>query len=323
MKEESPPEGYTAAAPTLDDLGEIADLMAAAQRADLGTAETTAEALAGDLKGVDLATMAVLVRGDDGTAAAYADVIDRAHSVVSVYGHVHPAHRGRGLGRWLVKWGERYAERVMPLADPEAMVAVQHFVPKEHAKARELLAGRGYEPVREVYEMAIDLREAPAVPDAPDGFDVRAFRPGIDDRPAYEAMEDAFRDLWGRPQGSWERYRAMLDVLAADPGLMLLAWDGDDLAGQCWARRLGDEAWIDALGVGRRWRGRGLGRFLLLSAFAALRERGARTTMLNVDAGNTSGAARLYLGAGMRILRGHDVMRRVLRPGGELVDERA
>ncbi len=317
MKNGLLPEGYTAGAPTLADIGEIAALMAAAQWADLGTAEATAESLADDLKGVDLATMAVLVRDEDGTAAAYADIIDRAHSVVSVYGHVHPDHRGRGLGRWLVDWGERYAERVMPLADPGAMVVVQHFVPKEHAEARELLAGRGYEPVREVYEMTIDLRDAPAVSDAPGGFDVRAFRPGIDDRPAYEAMEDAFRDLWGRPQGSWERYRAMLDVLAADPGLMLLAWDGDDLVGQCWARRLGDEAWIDALGVGRRWRGRGLGRFLLLSAFAALRERGVRTAMLNVDAENASGAARLYIRAGMRILRGHDVMRRVLRPGSE------
>lgn len=309
--------GYTAAPPTVDDMGEIAALMAAAQLVDLGASDATPESVADDLQGMDLASMAVLVRADDGAPAAYADLIDRAHSVVSLYGHVHPDHRGRGLGGWLVQWGERYARAVMTLAEPETMVAVQHYVPQENAGARCLLANRGYEPVREVHEMTIDVFEPPIEPSAPAGLAFRTFRPGIDDRAAFEAMEDAFRDLWGRPYGSWERYRARLDAPATDPGLMLLAWDGADLVGQCWAHRIDQGAWIDALGVEHRWRRRGLGRFLLLTMFAELRDRGVRTIALSVDARNASGATRLYLGAGMRIYRSYDVMRRTLRPGVE------
>lgn len=33
---------------------------------------------------------------------------------------------------------------------------------------------------------------------------------------------------------------------------MMLAWDGADRTGQCWADRTGDDAWIDAPGVERR-----------------------------------------------------------------------
>lgn len=316
------PPGYIAAAPTPDDFGDIANLMTAAQLADLGASDATPESVADDLQGLDLARMAVLVRTDNGAAAAYADLIDRAHAIVSVYGHVHPDHRGRGLGGWLVGWGERYARSVMAAAEPGTMVAAQHYVPKEKTGARRLLAGLGYGPVREVHEMTIDLRDLAVAPSVPAGFEVQSFRPGIDDRAAFEAMEDAFRDLWGRPHGSWERFRARLDAPATDPDLMLLAWGGGELAGQCWAHRIDDGAWIDALGVGRRWRGRGLGRYLLLSTFAALRDRGARSAGLSVDAENASGATRLYLGAGMRVLHAYDVMRAVLRPGAEPAADR-
>jgi len=58
--------------------------------------------------------------------------------------------------------------------------------------------------------------------------------------------------------------------------------------------------WIQILGVRPRWRGRGVGRALLLTAFGAFRTRGLTRAGLGVDAENPTGATRLYESVGMR-----------------------
>jgi GNAT superfamily N-acetyltransferase len=45
----------------------------------------------------------VVVTAPDGRVAGYADVLDRSYVSVSVYGYVHPEHRGRGVGTYLVR----------------------------------------------------------------------------------------------------------------------------------------------------------------------------------------------------------------------------
>jgi ribosomal protein S18 acetylase RimI-like enzyme len=49
----------------------------------------------------------------------------------------------------------------------------------------------------------------------------------------------------------------------------------------------------------REFRGRGLGRALLLTAFAEFHRRGERKVSLGVDASNPSGAVALYESVGM------------------------
>jgi ribosomal protein S18 acetylase RimI-like enzyme len=71
----------------------------------------------------------------------------------------------------------------------------------------------------------------------------------------------------------------------------------------------GDPAfgWVEVLGVGRPWRGRGLGLALLRHAFVEFAARGATRVGLGVDAENTTGAVRLYERAGMQPVRRQDV----------------
>jgi ribosomal protein S18 acetylase RimI-like enzyme len=52
----------------------------------------------------------------------------------------------------------------------------------------------------------------------------------------------------------------------------------------------------------REHRGSGLGRALVLTAFAGLHARGARRVMLGVDADNSTGAMELYRSLGMRTM---------------------
>ena len=62
--------------------------------------------------------------------------------------------------------------------------------------------------------------------------------------------------------------------------------------------------YLDELFVRRPWRGRGLGRALLLEVCAELRRRGQPVAYLGVDSENPTGAMHLYRTAGFRSLRG-------------------
>jgi ribosomal protein S18 acetylase RimI-like enzyme len=69
---------------------------------------------------------------------------------------------------------------------------------------------------------------------------------------------------------------------------------------------------VGELGVLRPWRRRGLGRALLLQAFAAFRERGLGRAGLGVDAESLTGAHRLYESAGMRVSTRFDILEKVV-----------
>ena len=91
-----------------------------------------------------------------------------------------------------------------------------------------------------------------------------------------------------------------------------LAWDGDELVGFVIPFAGDRGAVIGDLAVRKPWRGRGIGRALLLAAFATLRERGQHVARLNVDAQNVTDAVRVYEAAGMHVSRRFDVMERPL-----------
>jgi ribosomal protein S18 acetylase RimI-like enzyme len=58
---------------------------------------------------------------------------------------------------------------------------------------------------------------------------------------------------------------------------------------------------VAALGVRRPWRGRGLGRALLLHTFGEFHRRGVTRISLGVDSENPTGATKLYESAGMQV----------------------
>ena len=165
------------------------------------------------------------------------------------------------------------------------------------------LERRGFVPVRQSLRMAIDLAEPTAEPTWPEGIAVRSFQPG-DERAFYEAQQETFLDTWEPVGATFEEWSHwLLEATWFDPELWLLALDGDETAGFaiCHARG-GDpqSGSILLLGVRRPWRRRGLGRALLLHAFAVLREHGFRRAGLGVDADSPTGAHTLYASAGMR-----------------------
>ena len=164
--------------------------------------------------------------------------------------------------------------------------------------------------VRHSFTMEVELAEAGAAPEWPDGVTVRPWQEG-DDPAFHAAVQDAFADHFGFEPRSFGEWRHDLDVRPeTDRALWYLALDGDDVAGAaiCSWHSSGDRTfgWVGELGVRAPWRRRGLGLALLRHAFAELGRRGAMRVGLGVDAENTTGAVRLYERAGMHVTRRYD-----------------
>jgi ribosomal protein S18 acetylase RimI-like enzyme len=142
--------------------------------------------------------------------------------------------------------------------------------------------------------------------------------PGQDDEAVYEAQDNAFADHFEHARWPYENWRRWAFTESFDPELWLIAEDGAEIAGVCLSRAEGsagaEVGWVNVLGVRPPWRRQGLGRALLLQAFAEFRTRGKRGAGLGVDGLNTTGAVRLYEQAGMHVARRFDQYQKSLDP---------
>jgi ribosomal protein S18 acetylase RimI-like enzyme len=171
------------------------------------------------------------------------------------------------------------------------------------------LIGRfGFQPVRYFFDMARPTLDDIEEPDLPEGLELR---PVGDEqlKQLWDADVEAFRDHWGGFDGSDERFQQWLKNPRFDPSLLVVAWDGDEIAGgvvneinhaenEAFKRNRG---WLQSVFVRRAWRRRGLGKAVVLRSLQVLRERGLTSAGLGVDADNPNGALGLYTGTGFEI----------------------
>jgi mycothiol synthase len=312
-----PPEGYAVRPATWDDLGRISAMMLEADLVDWGEPDFTEEFLRDDWSrpGFDLETGTWLVEDRSGEVVAYAWLIaiDELRELDG-WGVVHPAHRGRGLGSWMMDEVEAAAEAHAAQAPPGDPVTLSWGVIAPDVAGHELLQRRGYAPIRYFWRMAIGLDEPVPEVRAPEGIRIRTFERDRDDRGLYEAFEESFQDHWGhvtRPYEEWHAHR--IEAKGFDPSLWLVAEDGDEVVGGLSGWITAGEGLVGTLGVRRAWRGRGIAYALLMRSFGVFADRGLSTVSLFVDGQNPTGATRLYEKAGMRVIRQYDTLRRRIR----------
>jgi mycothiol synthase len=219
-----------------------------------------------------------------------------SHGEVAIaVGVVHPETRGRGFGAYLVETALLRAR--------EAGGARLHYITfAADPEAPALLTAQGFREVRRFYGMAVEHVEPPVAPALPEGLVIESLREE-DARSFYAALDEAFRDHWEhqpRPFEEWWEQRS--GAADFDPSLWFVIRDGDEIAATVRndPNRNGG-GWVAALGVRRSWRGRGLGRALLLHTFAEFYRRGMTRVSLGVDAESPTGATRLYESAGMTV----------------------
>ncbi|MQA77794.1 MAG: mycothiol synthase [Streptosporangiales bacterium] len=220
-------------------------------------------------------------RGDEVAGYAQLDPHDPAGAAGELV--VAADARRHGVGRALVAAAER--------TDPRLRVWAHGGLPAAAAFAERL----GFAPVRSLWQMRLALADVPDLPEpvAPDGLTVRLFRPGADERAWLEVNARAFASHpeQGRVQLADLEARERADWF--DPEGFFLAERDDRLVGFHWTKVEDGVGEVYVIGVDPGEQGTGLGKVLLLTGLAHLRDRGLDTVTLYVESDNTA-AVGLY-----------------------------
>ncbi len=322
------PKRFTTRPATMDDLEKAVSLFNACSMHLLGVRQHDVHDQAVEWKTplFELETDTLVVLSPEGNLVGYAEVWDAEEPHVSVYswGRVHPDYRRIGIGSFLLQWEEERARLAIAKAPAEAKVTLGHGTNSKDGEAQTLLRAHGFKVVRHFWRMEIVLDGGVPTPQWPAGLTLRTFDPAHDLKRTAVAVRDAFQDHWGNVEMPleqemkfWEHW--ITEDKDFDPSLWFLVFDGEEIAGMtlCWPKNNEDPemGWINALGVRRPWRRRGLAVAMLNHAFGEFARRGKRKVGLGVDATSLTGAQRVYERAGMHPARQTDAYEKELRPG--------
>ncbi|HEX3218961.1 MAG TPA: GNAT family N-acetyltransferase, partial [Candidatus Limnocylindria bacterium] len=222
---------------------------------------------------------------------------------------VAPEWRRRGIGTWLQHGLEAHARELWGLYPAEdRMPVIGSWAMEKEAAKIALLQRFGFGEVRFFFDMLRPSLEEIEEPALPEGLE---FRPLTEAqlKQFWDADIEAFKDHWGGFDGSDENYERWLNDPKFDRSLMVVAWDGDEIAGgvdnhinevenRAFKRKRG---WLRSVFVRRQWRRQGVGRAVVLRSLQLLRDRGMDSAGLGVDADNPTGALGLYTGTGFEI----------------------
>jgi mycothiol synthase len=217
--------------------------------------------------------------------------------------HVHPDYRNQGLGTALYGECVRRAE--------EAGATSIHFNPSRNATLLiDFLQRRGYTVERYFWDMRLEADHPTEAATLPAGFTLRTFVPDQDEALFTHVRNVTFADHYGSVQRTVEEFSALTKQTWFHADGVFFAFDGDEIAGFCmtsrdereWERRGEKVGHIGLLGVMPAYRGRSLGRALLLIGVNYLREF-VPTVELGVEGKNDSALA-LYRSVGFHEYKG-------------------
>lgn len=284
------------------DLEDVVGLLEASDRALGLPAEPFREELmwTWHLPTTDLERDTRILR-DAETVIAYGEAIWKQDEggPLSLSVRVHPNYRARGIGSWLLTWGES-------LASERGSEGVRAYAADLDARAQGLLRSRGYVHVRSGFTMRKGLEgdEDPGTP--PAGIRIRRYE-DADERVLYEVDQASFAEDWDFRPTSLDSFNEELHGEGWDPSLVFLARANGATVGYVVSFLLEMCGYVGNLGVLKEWRRRGIGTALLRRSFAELAGRGSREVRLGVDTQNVHGAVALYEGVGMSVYRRYDI----------------
>jgi mycothiol synthase len=179
------------------------------------------------------------------------------------------------------------------------------------AGRKALFEAAGMSFARLFVRMERSLQDPIAEPVAVPGVTLRTYRRPQDNAGACAAYNNSFSDHWDHHDVSLEDWERGIADPSRRPDLSWLAEIGGrsgSFAGFCICviyddgnkERGVNEGWIELLGTTREWRGKGLGRSLLLHGLHSLKSAGMDTALLGVDSESPTGANLLYEKIGFR-----------------------
>jgi GNAT superfamily N-acetyltransferase len=296
-----------------DDLTGIVEAANAALRADGVTDRWTVDQMGLE---VEKATHAdprqdvLLATVDERVVAAvrleWSDATDGDRHYWSL-GYVDPEWRRRRIGTALLELGEARRRRIAADHDIEAPKRLVTWTDDGDLGGAALMAGHGYERLRVYHHMVRPDLDDILEPPMPAGLEIRPVTPDLL-RPVFDGMMEAFRDHPGGHDESPQAFDRWREEPEFDIDLLVVAFDGDEVAGGVQVGIYPDEnrangyrrGWADPVFTRRAWRRRGLASALLGRALVRMRDRGMTSAQLDVDAQNPNEALTLYERHGFR-----------------------
>jgi GNAT superfamily N-acetyltransferase len=286
---------------TLEDAQLICDLINAVDLVDIGTADFTVAETVEDLSepGMDL-TRDTWLAFVDGRLVAYGVWWNDHHDENMGIDH-YVLRDYVPVGEHLIDlMTERCAQAAAANGVTEAVV--QLGLTPNSALAQGPLTRRGWRTVRRFNQMVRPVSvEADPVPATPPGVALRNPSGEADLRIVHRLRDESFAEHFGHQPETWEQWRLRLvDSGQLDPSLTWIASvEGTDMGVLIARNNRESMGWVHVLGVLKEARGRGIGKFLLRTAFAEFARLGRHTVGLGVDTENATGALGLYTGLGM------------------------
>lgn len=240
-----------------------------------------------------------------GGMAAYAWIVwheGLAESRAFLEGKVHPAYRGRGIGRFLVEWMEVVAVDRFAAVNGRRVLRLDGYHHSGDALQLYDICGFSFSHAEEEMRRPLD---PPLV--TPPLSSAMCFHDWSPERSAifHGVYYRAFYQRPGFPGWGERQWReAFTSSNGFRPDLSLLLTDGRTPVGFSMGGidRSGSQGWIMQMGVDPAWRGRGLGASLIAETVARLRAGGAREIGLDVNI-NNPGALSLYRRLGFELAR--------------------
>jgi mycothiol synthase len=236
-----------------------------------------------------------------GDAVGYVDVtaeLDIGRAVLSFL--VHPEHPGEVVAMKLIKSAITRAREM-------GARRVHVNVPGEMVSGRKLLAKMGFRFIRRFLELRLDLSGAHALNMSRAAPRCRRLKRGEEDK-LVQIQNRSFADTWGFNPNTLEEIVYRIGLPGCAPEDIILACDGENVMGYCWTRiyagrdkvTRGDKGRIYMLGVDPDYRGKGVGKEVLLAGLSYLKSKGVGIVELTVDSKNKAACA-LYRSAGFQI----------------------
>jgi ribosomal protein S18 acetylase RimI-like enzyme len=311
------PAGWTTRRPTLEDAREILAVVHASDIACVGEPDFTTEEIVEifSAPGHDPQRDSWLALNATGRVMGWAYLDNPTRSTRDLFDvYVHPDGGQPAQAHLLDLVLARIPERAKQFGHPR--VTARAGVIASETEYVALLQTAGFQFIKRYARMQITFTGAVRLPEVPSGVTIRTVRHEDDAemRTFYGILKTAFDDLPDSVSGGYDDYRARL---AALPSITWSEWFIADVGGvpagilQS-ADQSGEqnEGWVKYLGVAKEFRGQGLGRLLLQTAFATYAARGRTGAGLGVDLTNPTGAYGLYESVGMSPAYESDVYER-------------
>lgn len=211
---------------------------------------------------------------------------------------VHPEHRGKGLATHLFNSA---ISRARELGAKAAHVSIG----ENNAVAGKTLSGLGFNVVRRFLELGLSIGCVGGFGDHP-AIECCCLRAGEEDK-LTGLQNRAFAGTWGYSPNTVEQIAFRIDSSTCSRDDIVLTYERDRAIGCCWTGISCEEGMpsvrkgrIHMLGVDPDYRGKGIGRELMMAGLIRLRNRGVSIAELTVDSENRAARA-LYESLGFEV----------------------